>query len=101
MSDTFVLTPAAVEDLDEILAYVSARSGPPRARRVLDAVSAGLNALGERPGQVGHRRDDLADESLRVHAVFSFLIVYRPLTRPVQVIRIVHGARDVPRIIEG
>lgn len=32
--------------------------------------------------------------------IYSFLIVYRPSTRPLQVIRVLRGARDVRRILE-
>jgi len=55
--------------------------------------------VGAQPG-IGHVRDDLADESLRVWAVFSYLIIYRTDTKPVQIIRVIHGARDVPSAIE-
>ena len=51
------------------------------------------------PG-VGHVRDDLGDESLRVWPVFSYLIMYLPDTNPVQVIRVIHGARNVRKVLE-
>jgi antitoxin ParD1/3/4/toxin ParE1/3/4 len=55
--------------------------------------------VGEYPG-IGHIREDLADESVRVHAVFSFLVIYRPETKPVQVLRVIHGARDLNSAME-
>ena len=43
-----------------------------------------------------HARHDLGDETLRVWVVFSYLIIYRPNTKPLQIVRVVHGARDMP-----
>jgi antitoxin ParD1/3/4 len=50
------------------------------------------------PG-AGHWRKDLTDESVRFFAVYSYLIVYRPETKPLQVVAILHGSRDVERIL--
>jgi toxin ParE1/3/4 len=43
---------------------------------------------------------DLASEPLRFWPVYSYLIIYRPELRPLQVVRILHGSRDVRRILE-
>ena len=58
-------------------------------RRLYEA----LSKIGDKPNFLGHRRDDLADESLRVFRVFSYLIIFLPDTKPVQIIRVIHGAR--------
>lgn len=50
------------------------------------------------PGQ-GHLREDLGDD-LRALVVYSYLIVYRPETRPLQVWRVGSGHRDVPKLFE-
>jgi len=34
-------------------------------------------------------------------AGFSYLIVYRPDTDPLQISRVLHGARDARRLLEG
>jgi antitoxin ParD1/3/4/toxin ParE1/3/4 len=95
----YVLTSAAEDDLRNILEFLVVES-PSTATRVLDALQEAMRLLGERPG-IGHRRTDLADETLRFWPVFSYLVIYRPDTAPVQVIRILHGARDVRRLLEG
>jgi hypothetical protein len=46
----------------------------------------------------GHRRDDLADQSLRVWSVYSCLIGYRPEQSPIQIVRIVGGYQDIPHL---
>ena len=59
-----------------------------------------MRRLAEFP-RTGHFREDLADKSLRFWPVYSYLIVYRPESRPLQIIRVLHGARDVRRILES
>ncbi len=46
------------------------------------------------PG-MGHSRNDLADETLRAWPVHSYLIVYRPAQRPIEIVRVVSGFRDL------
>jgi antitoxin ParD1/3/4/toxin ParE1/3/4 len=98
MTGPFILTPSAARDLDEILEYVLEHGGASPALHVHDRLYEGFSRVGFQPG-IGHVRDDLADESLRVWAVFSYLIIYRPETKPVQILRVIHGARDVPKAL--
>ncbi len=99
MTRSFVLTPSASRDIDGILEYIIEQSGANRALGVYRKLCEGFSRIAEQP-RVGHVRDDLADESLRVFKVFSYLIIYRPDTKPIQIIRVIHGARDLPRAIE-
>lgn len=46
------------------------------------------------PG-LGHFREDLLDQRYRFWAIHSYLIVYRWETKPLEIISIVHGARDL------
>lgn len=96
----YLLTPAADADIEEIWQYVAANSGSPRADTLEDELHAAMERLGEMPG-IGHLRHDLADEALRFLGVHKFLIIYRPDTRPVQIIRVLHGARDVQAILSS
>ena len=54
-----------------------------------------------RSPEIGHLREDLADEPLQFWPVYSYLIIYRPQTRPIQILRILHGSRDIRAILEG
>ena len=99
MSGTFILTPSAARDLDDILGYVLEHGGATTALHVYECLHEGVVKVGSEPG-IGHVRDDLVDESLRVWAVFSYLVIYRPDTKSVQIIRVIHGARDVPSILD-
>jgi antitoxin ParD1/3/4/toxin ParE1/3/4 len=96
----FVLTPAARADLVEIANYIREQGSPDAARRVGEELRLAMRKLADMPG-MGHLRSDLADESLRIWSVYSYLILYRPQTNPLQIIRVLHGARDVETILES
>jgi plasmid stabilization system protein ParE len=93
----FVLTLAAETHLTEIWDYI-ASDNPDAATRVLDAFTTAFRLLAESPG-VGHYREDLADKRHRFHQIYSYLIVYRWETKPLQIIAIVHTARDVSAVL--
>jgi len=42
----------------------------------------------------------LADKRHRFLLVYSYLIVYRPASVPLQIIRVLHAAQDVQNILE-
>jgi plasmid stabilization system protein ParE len=58
-----------------------------------------MHRLAELPG-LGHLRDDLADETLRVWTVHSYLRIYRPDPVPLQVVRVLGGYRDIAALFE-
>ncbi len=45
-------------------------------------------------------REDLTDEVVKFFPVYSYLVVYRPETKPLQIVSILHGHRDVPAILK-
>lgn len=94
----FALTPAARDDLADIEFYIRERGSPHAAKRVGLELRQAMRRLADMPG-MGHLRGVVADESLRFWSVYSYLIVYRPETKPLQVLRIVHGARDIPAVL--
>lgn len=94
----YLLAPEASADLEEIFDYI-ALDNSDAARRVLDVLQAAMKKLAATPG-LGHLRLDLAPEPLRFWQVYSYLIVYRPDEKPLQVARVLHAARDVRAILE-
>lgn len=68
------------------------------ANRVLGKIEAATYRLAEHPG-LGHLREDLADSQHRFYLVNSYLIVFRPGTDPLQIIRVLHAARDVQTLL--
>ena len=56
------------------------------AKRVMERLDAALRRLSHTPG-IGHSRQDLCDGRERFFLVYSYLIVYRPASRPLQIVR--------------
>jgi toxin ParE1/3/4 len=99
VSRRYVLSEPAVHDLDAIKTYLIDRAGASVARHVLREVRSALQFLATRPG-VGHAREDLTDLPVRFWPVFSYLVIYNPDTSPLEVLRVLHAARDVAAILE-
>ena len=95
----YVLSPDAAGDLVQIWQYIRQRGSEETADRVEAAIRRVIVALAASP-RMGHRRSDLASGDVRFFPVYSYLIVYREALGPLQVIAILHGARDVGSILE-
>ena len=93
----FVLTPAAEGDLLKIIEYLEGESLD-AVLKVVDALDEAMQRLAENPG-IGHVRPDLTGEHVRFWSVFKYLVIYRPETEPLEIVRVLHGRRDVKRIL--
>lgn len=83
----------------EIWSYIRKQGGTIAADRVERSILDKIGFIAERP-YLGHWRRDLTDEPVRFFAVYSYLIVYRPDARPLQVAAILHGRRDIARRLQ-
>jgi antitoxin ParD1/3/4 len=98
--EKYRLTPEAVSDLFEIWNFIN-QHNPEAADRVEEAVFRACDLLADAP-LVGRVREDLTPLPLRfwvVQPYSNYLIVYDPEKKPLQIIRILHGARDLPAIL--
>lgn len=68
------------------------------AKSTLTKIKDAFIFLGRTPG-AGHVREDLTAEPVKFWTVFSYLIVYDPATHPIQIMRIIHGNREVSAIL--
>jgi toxin ParE1/3/4 len=75
-----------------------AEDNPVAADRWLDTVDAKCQLLAQMP-EAGRRRPELAPD-LRSLPVGSYVIFYRPVPGGIQVIRVLHGARDLPALFD-
>jgi antitoxin ParD1/3/4/toxin ParE1/3/4 len=98
MSCRFILSEPASRDLDDILTYVLEQSGRKRSQHVAGRLSEAFLKLAETPG-LGHRREDLTSLPLLFYPVWSYFIIYKPETKPLEVVRVIHGARDVEALL--
>jgi plasmid stabilization system protein ParE len=96
------LTPFAKADVFEIWAYI-ANDNEDAADRVERAIYDACEFVAESPLH-GHSRKDLTKQALRFWTLTrypNYTIVYRPETAPVQVVAVLHGKRDVSRILKN
>ena len=96
---SYVLSRDAVEDLIQIWRYIKRQSTAEMADRVETAIRAKFVILAETPG-AGHIRKNLTEEDVRFFTVYSYLIVYRPQDKPLRIVSILHGSRDVARVLK-
>ncbi len=90
-------TPDARNDLHSIWEYI-AQDDISAADRVIVKIEEAANLLARRPG-LGHERKDLTDLPVRFWPVYSYLIIYRPETKPLQIVRVVSAFRDLVTLL--
>lgn len=89
----FVLTPEARKDLEDILLDI-AEDSPDTAERLRSKFHEGFQSLGLSPG-IGHYHEELLSRKYRFWNFYSHVVVYIWEARPIQVIAVVHGARNL------
>lgn len=94
----YLLTDAAKSDVRRIIDYLRQRS-PQSAKQVRQDPRANFQKLAQFP-YIGHRRDDVPRDDVQFWCVYSYLIVYLPGRKPLEVIRVLHGAQDIPRVFK-
>lgn len=92
-----VLTDAAKQDQLEIWLYIAA-DNPDAADRLLDEMDETLRLLSSAPG-LGRARDDIAP-GLRYFPIENYLILYEALPDGINVVRLVHGARQLAQLLD-
>lgn len=96
----YVLTPLARADIFDIWSYI-AEDSELAADRVEDAIFDACALPAEAPMR-GHSRPDLTIRPVRFWTLTrypNYSLVYRPETTPVQIVAVLHGKRDIPRIL--
>lgn len=103
MKPRYLIRPKADEDLDEQAFYLARESSPEVGHRFLVAAHETFALLATQPGmgwRVMHKHPDL--RTLRVFRVTGFermLVLYLPRPSGVEILRVIHGSRDVMRIL--
>jgi toxin ParE1/3/4 len=92
-----LIRPRAKGDLAEIWEYISEDSEA-RADTFLDEIDRKFQALATSP-LMGRPREELAEE-LRSLPVGRHIIFYRPAFDGVEIVRILHGARDIGNLFQ-
>jgi len=97
----YVLTPLAKADIFYIWTYIAA-DNEAAADRVEQAIFDACAFVAEVPLR-GHSRPSLTPPRLRFWTLTrypNYSIVYRPETAPLQIVAVLHGKRNIRRILK-
>ena len=99
MARVAVLAPRARRDLLEAARWI-AKDNPSAALGLRNAVAAAARTIGEHP-RIGVLRPDLAGEPVRFLALtgYPYVMIYDAEPAPPLILRILHGARDLPDVL--
>ncbi len=92
---SFRLRPRALSDLEAIVETISV-DNPQAAARWIEAIYRRCQLLADNP-EMGALRDDIR-RGMRIVPVGSYLILYQVIGRDAEIVRVLHGARDLKRI---
>jgi toxin ParE1/3/4 len=92
------LTRQAEVDLEEAWAYIAERNEE-AADRLIEAIHERARFQARFP-LTGRPREDLAP-GLRSFVVSSYVVFFRPVEDTIEVLRVLHGSRDVDSIMRG
>jgi len=92
-----VIRPKAVADLAEIWAYI-AEDSVRQANAFATRIDGELRLLSRQP-RMGRERPELLP-NLRSFPVGKYVIFYLPRPRGIEVVRVLHGARDLKLFFE-
>ncbi len=92
-----VVRPRALADLVEIWAFI-AQDSVNHADRFAALIDRHLQALARQP-HMGQSRPELAAD-LRSFSVGRYVVFYVPLPKGIEVVRVLHGARDIESILQ-
>src|SRR5215469_16683817 len=99
MTARYVLAPIAARDLVQIWRYIKKQSSVRIADRAEQVILDRILFHDRSPG-AGHSRKDLTEKPVKFFPIYSYLIVYLPDTKPLQVVAILHGHQNVKRLLK-
>ena len=93
------LSPAARRDLLAAVRWI-AKDNPAAARAMKSSIAQAAERIAAHP-MIGAERPELAEAPYRFLPLigFPYIIVYNAERRPPLIVRILHGARDLPEAL--
>ena len=94
-----VLSPAAERDVVEIVEWIASEN-PVAARGFRAALDRLADTIGEHPNG-GAVKPQLASPPIRFFPLrgFPYVVAYTPDRHPPLIVRVLHGARDLPEVL--
>jgi toxin ParE1/3/4 len=94
----------AREDVEEIAAYIM-RDSLEAALRFCDAAEAAFSFLSLMPGAGPRIEPEIANAPnlsfWPIKRFRNYLVIYLPIESGVEIVRVIHGARDMHRVLRG
>lgn len=95
---TYVVSPLALDDIDEAAEFVERHQSVAAADRLIDDLYAAFAQLANNPG-LGHRRPDLTPLPVHFWTLRGrYAVVYRK-TQPIEIVRILAWKRDIETLL--
>lgn len=99
----YAIRPLAWREIDQHLDYLEAAAGLETAERFFTQLLATCDALAEMP-RMGvlcgfHKRSTHRLRRFPVHSFENWPVFYQPQHNGVEIIRIIHGARDIEALL--
>jgi len=95
---SYELTRTAENELREILQYVARHDGVDRALHVHDQFIEAFTSIAATPDR-GFKRPKLTGDRVRWLTVFRWIVIYAPERSPITILRVIHGARNLDRLL--
>jgi toxin ParE1/3/4 len=92
-----IISPQARADINEILSFIS-QDNPIAARNPFDKIKSKFALLADNPA-IGVVRNELK-AGLQALPVGNYLIFYRRNYGSIEIVRVLHGARDIAGIFD-
>lgn len=89
------ISPRASDDLIEIWSFI-ADDSVANADVFIDRLYETIQVLGARPGSGRHRKE--LGPGIRSFPFGHYVIFYRDINRVIEIVRVLHGARDIGNI---
>jgi plasmid stabilization system protein ParE len=93
----YVLSPGAERDLDHIWDFI-AEDSIDMADRWIGKLFDAFESLARNPG-LGRKREHLTAYPVLFWPVGSHLIIYRGSRRPIEIVAVTEGSRDIPAFL--
>lgn len=97
MDPLYDVSHAAQEDLFEIWQQI-ARDSVSLADRIEEELRSVFESVGRMP-TIGHTRRDITHHPVLFFPLYSFLVIYDPEPRPVRILGVLRGKRNLRRIL--
>lgn len=91
MATEVIWSQASLDDIDAIAEYIH-RDSPYHAQRVVDALFALGDSIGEQP-LIGRTVPEFGNEWVRERFLYSYRLIYELGDRRIDVLAVIHGRR--------